>query len=46
MIPKLECCLEVVGAGVHQAHVIDGRIRHALLLELLTDSGIGTEVVP
>jgi acetylglutamate kinase len=46
MIPKLECCLEALGAGVHQTHVIDGRVRHALLLELLTDSGIGTEVVP
>lgn len=46
MIPKLECCLEGLAAGVHQTHVIDGRVRHALLLEVLTDSGIGTEVVP
>jgi len=46
MIPKLECCLEALAAGVQQTHVIDGRVRHALLLELLTDSGIGTEVLP
>ena len=46
MIPKIECCLEALGAGVHQAHVIDGRVRHSLLLELLTDEGIGTEVLP
>jgi len=46
MIPKMECCLEALGAGVQQTHVIDGRVRHSLLLELLTDSGIGTEVIP
>jgi acetylglutamate kinase len=46
MIPKLECCLAALAAGVHQTHVIDGRVRHALLLELLTDAGIGTEVLP
>jgi acetylglutamate kinase len=46
MIPKLECCLEALGGGVRQTHVIDGRVRHALLLELLTDAGIGTEVIP
>jgi len=46
MIPKVECCLEALRTGVHQTHVIDGRVPHALLLELLTDSGIGTEVMP
>lgn len=46
MIPKLECCLEALDGGVRQTHVIDGRVRHALLLELLTDAGIGTEVLP
>jgi acetylglutamate kinase len=46
MIPKLECCLAALADGVHRTHVIDGRVRHALLLEVLTDSGIGTEVVP
>jgi acetylglutamate kinase len=45
MIPKVECCIAALGAGVRQAHVIDGRVRHALLLEVLTDKGVGTEVV-
>jgi len=45
MIPKVECCIEALGDGVGAAHVIDGRVRHALLLEIFTDSGIGTEVV-
>jgi acetylglutamate kinase len=45
MIPKIECCIAALGGGVHQAHVIDGRVRHALLLELLTSQGVGTEVV-
>jgi acetylglutamate kinase len=45
MIPKIECCLAALNGGVHQAHVIDGRVRHALLLELLTSRGVGTEVV-
>jgi acetylglutamate kinase len=45
MIPKIECCIAAVSSGVRQAHVIDGRVRHALLLELLTSRGVGTEVV-
>jgi len=45
MIPKIECCISAVSSGVRQAHVIDGRVRHALLLELLTSRGVGTEVV-
>ncbi|HWP64974.1 MAG TPA: acetylglutamate kinase [Candidatus Limnocylindria bacterium] len=45
MIPKIECCIQALAGGVHQAHVIDGRVRHALLLELLTSRGVGTEVV-
>jgi acetylglutamate kinase len=45
MIPKIECCLQALAGGVRQAHVIDGRVRHALLLELLTSRGVGTEVV-
>lgn len=45
MIPKVECCIEALGAGVGSAHVIDGRVRHALLLEIFTDAGVGTEVV-
>jgi acetylglutamate kinase len=46
MIPKVECCLEAIRGGVKQAHVIDGRVRHALLLEVLTSRGVGTEIVP
>src|SRR5262249_24487727 len=46
MIPKVECCLEAIRGGVKQAHVIDGRVRHALLLEVLTNRGVGTEIVP
>src|SRR5262249_36558891 len=45
MIPKVECCIDALTGGVRQAHVIDGRVRHALLLELLTSRGVGTEVV-
>ncbi len=45
MIPKIECCIEALRGGVQQAHVIDGRVKHALLLEVLTDEGVGTEVV-
>ncbi len=42
MLPKVRCCLEAVGAGVHSAHIIDGRVDHALLLEVFTDAGVGT----
>ncbi len=42
MIPKVQCCLDVVAAGVKQAHIIDGRVPHALLLEIFTDEGVGT----
>jgi acetylglutamate kinase len=44
MIPKLRACAEAVDAGVGTAHIIDGRVRHALLIELLTDEGIGTMI--
>ena len=46
MIPKVECCLDALRGGAKQAHVIDGRVRYAVLLEVLTDRGIGTEIVP
>ncbi len=42
MIPKLRCCAAAVEAGVPRAHIIDGRVRHALLLEIFTDGGVGT----
>jgi acetylglutamate kinase len=46
MIPKMEACLTAVKGGVPRAHVLDGRLQHAILLEIFTDSGIGTMVVP
>jgi acetylglutamate kinase len=46
MVPKMEACLKAVEAGVPRAHVIDGRLQHALLLEVFTNAGIGTMVLP
>ncbi|GAA5029701.1 acetylglutamate kinase [Actinopolymorpha pittospori] len=46
MVPKMEACLRAVQGGVPQAHVIDGRVAHSLLLEVFTDEGIGTMVLP
>jgi acetylglutamate kinase len=46
MIPKMAACVRAVRGGVPAAHVVDGRVAHALLLEVLTDSGVGTMVVP
>jgi acetylglutamate kinase len=45
MIPKVEACLEALRAGVRKTHMIDGRLAHALLLEIFTDTGVGTEIV-
>ncbi len=44
MIPKVECCVDALKAGVKKAHIIDGRVLHAVLLEIFTDVGIGTEI--
>jgi acetylglutamate kinase len=44
MIPKIACCIEALRAGVRATHVIDGRVAHALLLEIFTDVGIGTQI--
>ncbi len=44
MRPKLEACVEAIHAGVSAAHILDGRIAHSLLLELFTDTGIGTKI--
>lgn len=44
MIPKVEACLTSLEAGVKKTHIIDGRVRHSLLLEIFTDTGIGTEI--
>ncbi|HXF32014.1 MAG TPA: acetylglutamate kinase, partial [Solirubrobacterales bacterium] len=46
MRPKLQACVDAVNGGAQSAHIIDGRIPHSLLLELFTDAGIGTMVVP
>ena len=46
MVPKMEACLRAVEGGVPRAHVLDGRVPHALLLEIFTTEGIGTMVVP
>lgn len=45
MLPKVSACFDALNGGVHKAHIIDGRTPHALLLELFTDTGIGTEIV-
>jgi acetylglutamate kinase len=44
MIPKITCCLEALAGGVGKAHIIDGRVKHALILEIFTDTGVGTEL--
>jgi len=44
MIPKVACCLQALKEGVAKAHIIDGRIKHAVLLEIFTDVGIGTQI--
>jgi len=46
MIPKVRACAEAVRRGVPKAHIVDGRVPHALLLEMFTDKGVGTEIVP
>ncbi len=45
MFPKVKCCLKALRGGVNKAHIIDGRLKHAILLEVFTDKGIGTEIV-
>ncbi|MCL4169614.1 UNVERIFIED_CONTAM: hypothetical protein GTU68_048407 [Idotea baltica] len=44
MIPKVEACLETLGRGVKKVHIVDGALRHSLLLEIFTTSGVGTEI--
>jgi acetylglutamate kinase len=46
MIPKLRACVKAVRQGVHKTHIIDGRLTHSLLLEIFTDKGVGTQLVP
>lgn len=45
MIPKIEACLDTLRRGVSKVHIIDGRIRHSLLLEIYTSKGVGTQIV-
>ena len=45
MIPKVEACLETLSQGVRKIHIIDGRLRHSLLLEIYTTTGVGTQIV-
>ena len=45
MIPKVECALDAIAGGVRKAHILDGRLEHAVLLEIFTNSGVGTEIV-
>ena len=42
MIPKMECCVDAINGGVDRVHILDGRIPHSILIELLSDRGIGT----
>ena len=46
MIPKVECCIDAINHGVKKVTILDGRVSHAILMELLTDEGAGTMVVP
>ncbi len=46
MIPKVRCCARALEGGVAKAHIVDGREQHAILLEMFTREGIGTEIVP
>ncbi len=45
MFPKVKCCLKALRGGVKKTHIVDGRLKHAILLEVFTDEGIGTEIV-
>jgi acetylglutamate kinase len=44
MIPKIECCADAIGGGVRRTHILDGRIPHSILVEMLTDEGAGTMI--
>ena len=45
MIPKIQSCLKTIESGVEKIHIINGRLRHAILLEIFTSQGVGTEIV-
>jgi acetylglutamate kinase len=46
MLPKLHSAFNALESGVHKVHMIDGRVKHSLLLEIFTDEGVGTQIVP
>jgi acetylglutamate kinase len=46
MVPKVEAAVEALYSGVSKVHIVDGRVEHAVLLEIFTQTGIGTEIVP
>ena len=46
MIPKIDSAVEAIQAGVNKVSLVDGRVNHALLLEIFTDKGVGTQVIP
>ncbi len=45
MLPKINCCLEALKEGVAKTHIVDGRVKHAILLEMFTEAGVGTQIV-
>jgi acetylglutamate kinase len=45
MIPKIDCCVEAIRHGVRRAHILDGRIPHSILIEMLSDEGVGTMIL-
>ena len=45
MLPKIASCVHALESGINKVHMIDGRVRHTLLLEIFTDNGIGTQIV-
>jgi acetylglutamate kinase len=45
MLPKIQSCVKALEAGINKVHMIDGRIRHSLLLEIFTEDGVGTQLV-
>jgi acetylglutamate kinase len=45
MIPKIQCAIDALEAGTAKVHIVDGRLPHAILLEIFTDAGIGTEIL-
>ena len=45
MIPKMDCCVQAIHGGVDRVHILDGRIPHSILIELLSDKGIGTMMI-